>query len=131
MKKLFSKVWKSSKQPRKQRKYQANAPSHIKGKMIHSHLSKELREKHGHRSTRVKKGDKVKIMTGGFRGKTGTIERVDTKNFKVFISKVEYTKKDGSKTMYPIHVSNVMITELNMNDKRRKEKLTKKAEQRN
>lgn len=130
MKKEFSRAWKSSVQPRKQRKYQANAPLHIKRKMIHSHLSKELRQKHGKRVVRVKKGDKVKVMVGSFKGKIGAVERVDTKNCKIFISKVEYTKKDGSKTMYPIHVSNVMITELNMEDKRRKEKLTKKEEQR-
>jgi large subunit ribosomal protein L24 len=128
MEKQFSKMWKSSKQPRKQRKYQANAPNHIKKRMVQSHLTKELREKHGKRSTRVKKGDKVKVLTGSFRGKTGEVERIDIKNLKVFISKVEYTKKDGSKTMYPIHASNVMITELNMNDKRRKEKLTKKEQ---
>ncbi len=128
MEKQFSKAWKSSTQPRKQRKYQANAPLHLKRKMTQSHLSKELREKHGKRSIRVKKGDKVKIMTGGFKGKIGTIEKVDTKNSKVFITKVEYTKKDGSKTMYPIHSSNVMITELNLNDKRRKEKLVKKEQ---
>ena len=128
MKKDFSKSWKKSKQPRKQRKYQANAPSHIKGKMLQSHLSKELRQKHGKRAIRVKKGDKVKVMIGSFRGKIGVVEKVDTKNSKVFINKVEFTKKDGAKTMYPIHTSNVMITELNLDDKRRKEKMTKKDE---
>ena len=34
MKKEFSKNWKASKQPRKQRKYRANAPLHLKRKMI-------------------------------------------------------------------------------------------------
>ena len=130
MKKDFSKAWKSSIQPRKQRKYQANAPLHIKRKMSQAHLSKELREKTGRRSVLIKKGDKVKVMIGSFKGKMGQIEKVDTKNLKVFISKVEYTKKDGSKTMYPIHASNVMITELNLTDKRRKEKMTKKTESR-
>lgn len=126
MKKEFSKAWKSSVQPRKQRKYQANAPLHIKRKMLQAHLSKDLREKHGRRAIRVKKGDKVKVMIGSFRGKIGAVERVDTKNCKVFINKIEYTKKDGAKTMYPIHISNVLITELNLDDKRRKEKMAKK-----
>lgn len=124
--KKFSKSWKSSSKVGKQRKYQAQAPLHIKGKMLSAHLSKELREKHNKRSVRVRKGDKVKVMTGSFKGKTGTVERVDTQKLKVYVSKVEYTKKDGSKTMYPIHVSNIMITEFVTGDKLRKEKLSTK-----
>ena len=42
MKKIFSKHWKSSKQPRKQRKYRAKAPLHIKRKLLNVNLSKEL-----------------------------------------------------------------------------------------
>lgn len=124
MRKDFSKSWKSSTRPKKQRKYQLNAPLHIRGKMLSSHLSKELREKYTKRSIRAIKGDKVKVMVGNFKGKIGQIEKVYTKNKKVEIAGVEYTKRDGSKSKYPIHVSNLMITELNLNDKRRKEKLT-------
>ena len=32
-------------------------------------------------------------------------------------------KKDGSKAFYPIYVSNLMITELNLDDKERKIKI--------
>jgi len=34
MKKIFSTHWKASKQPRKQRKYRAKAPLHIKRKFL-------------------------------------------------------------------------------------------------
>ena len=51
MKRKFSKSWKSSKQPRKQRKYSANAPLHLKRKLLSVNLSKELRKKYGKRST--------------------------------------------------------------------------------
>ena len=62
MKQKFSTKWKSSKQPRKQRKYLANAPLHLKKKFISVNLSKELRKKHGKRNVSLRKGDIVKIM---------------------------------------------------------------------
>ena len=55
MKSQFSKSWKSSKQPRKQRKYIAKAPLHIKRKLMGVNLSKELRKKHGKRNIVVRK----------------------------------------------------------------------------
>lgn len=130
MKQTFSNTWKSSTQPRKQRKYVAQAPLHVRGKMLNSHLSKELQKKHGKRSVRVRTGDVVRIMVGNFKGKTGKIESVDTDKYKVYIEGVEYTKKDGSKIKYPIHASNVLITQFNLTDKKRKDKLTiKKTEE--
>jgi len=67
MKQKFSTTWKASKQPRKQRKYSANAPLHIKRKMLSANLSKPLREKHKIRNIEVRKGDKVIIMRGKFK----------------------------------------------------------------
>ena len=129
MDKSFSKSWISSKKPRKQRKYILNAPQHIKSKMFSSHLSKELRAKHGKRSMRPVKGDKVKIMRGKYKGQSGKIEKVDVNDQRALISGIEFIKKDGNKVMYPIHVSNLTITELNLTDKKRKaivERKTKK-----
>ncbi|MFH1506414.1 MAG: 50S ribosomal protein L24 [archaeon] len=119
MKKAFSKSWNSSKQPRKQRKYIANAPLHIKSKFLHAHLEKELRDKHQRRSFRVITGDKVKVMRGQFRGKEGKVERVDMKKGRVYVTKVEKEKIDGSKMMYPLQPSNLLITELKLDDKKR------------
>ena len=85
MKKLFSTHWKSSKQPRKQRKYQYNAPLHIKHKFLGSHLSKELIKKHGKRSIPVRKGDTVKVLVGQYKGKSGKIEKVFVKKTRVWI----------------------------------------------
>lgn len=126
MKKTFSTSWKSSKKPRKQRKYGIKAPLHIKGKFLNATLSKELRKKYGKRSFRVKKGDKIKIMRGNFRKKEGTIEKVDIKKGIVNIIKMETEKKEGSKIPRPIRPSNIMIIELNIDDKKRKEKLERK-----
>jgi large subunit ribosomal protein L24 len=126
MKSFFSKSWKSSKQPRKQVKYAANAPLHIKHKMLSSHLSTDLRKKHHKRSLPVRKGDKVKIMTGQFRGKEGKVSKVMTKRSRVYVEGIELIKKDGTKVFYPIHPSNLVITELNLDDKFRREILERK-----
>ena len=119
MKQHFSHSWRASKQPRKQIKYRANAPLHLKYKFMASHLSPELRKKHGKRAIEVRKEDRVKIMRGQFKGVSGKIERVDLKKTKVYLKGAETTKKDGSKTFYPLHPSNLMILELNLSDKKR------------
>jgi large subunit ribosomal protein L24 len=119
MKKQFSNSWKKSKQPRKQRKYRYNAPLHIKQKFMHAHLSKELRKKYAVRSIGLRKGDKVKIMRGQFKGKITSVEKVLIKKEKVYLAGIENIKRDGTKAPYPIHPSNLLITELNINDKKR------------
>jgi len=126
MKKEFAKSWIRSKQPRKQRKYRYNAPLHIKSKFSSAHLSKELKKKYGKRSVEVRKEDKVKIMRGQFKGKSGKIERVDIKKSKVYITGIEVIKKDGTKILYPIHPSNLLIEELNLTDKKRAKSLERK-----
>lgn len=119
MKQKFSKHWKASKQPRKQRKYVAKAPLHIKRKLLSVNLSKELRKKYRRRNIPVKKGDNVKIMRGKFKNKQGKIIQVYTKNSKVTIENIQIKKQDGSKANIKIHPSNLQIIELNMEDKKR------------
>lgn len=123
MKKKFSKSWKSSKRPSKQRKYRYNAPLHIRHKFLSVHLSKELIKKYNKRSIPIRKGDKVKIMRGQFKKKRGEVSRVDTKKLKVFIDSAFVAKRDGSKAFYPIYPSNLLITELKTDDKERKKLL--------
>jgi large subunit ribosomal protein L24 len=126
MKKKFVKSWNGSKQPRKQRKYRYNAPLNIKSKFLGSHLSKQLREKYKKRGIVIRKGDSIKVLRGQFKGKTGKIERVDIKKCKVYITGIEVAKKDGTKALYPIHPSNLVINELNLDDKKRKKSLERK-----
>ncbi len=115
----WSSTWKSSKQPKKQRKYTRNAPKHVQGAQLGSHLSPDLRKKYNKRAIRVRKGDKVKVMIGTFKGKTGKVDRIDTKKQRIFITGIEILKKDGSKALYPIKPSNLMIQDLDLSDKRR------------
>jgi large subunit ribosomal protein L24 len=119
MKSKFSTSWKSSKQPRKQRKYVFNMPIHLRGKLLSVHLTPALREKYHTRSTRVRKGDKVKVVKGQFKGKSGKVESVDTTRLKVIVSGINFTKKDGSKGVYPIAPANLIIEDLDTTDKRR------------
>ena len=119
MKNKFSKHWVSSKQPRKQRKYIANAPLNIKHKFLAAHLSKDLIKKYKKRSMPVRKGDTVKIVRGQFKKKAGKIEKVLLKRTRVYIENIQNVKKDGSKTYIPVHPSNLIITELNLEDKER------------
>jgi len=125
MKQKFSKKWKASKQPRKQRKYKAKAPLHLKYKMLSVHLSKELKKKYKKRSIPVRKGDVVKIIRGSFKGKKGKISKVNTKKTITHIEGIQRTRKDGTKVNVPFHPSNLIILELNLEDKKRNKKLKK------
>ena len=120
MKKRFSKSWKASKKPRKQRKYRTNAPLSIKRKFLSAHLSKELIKKYSTRNVPLRKEDKVKIVRGQFRKKTGKVVKVLVKKSKVYIENIQNMKNDGTKTYYPIDPSNLIILELNLMDKKRK-----------
>jgi len=126
MKNKFSRSWKASKKPRKQRKYRYQAPLHIKQKFMIARLSKELQKKYNIKRIQVKKGDTVKIMRGQFQKKTGKVNAVNLKKERVFVENAHYIKKDGAKSFYPIHPSNLLITELIIEDKKRKNKLERK-----
>jgi large subunit ribosomal protein L24 len=123
--KFWSKHWKSSKQPRKQRKYVYHAPFHIRHKFLSAHLSKELREKYKKRSLPVRKGDEVEVMKGKFKKKTGKISRVDMSEIKVYIDGITRKKVDGSEIPVPIHPSKLKIINLNLDDKKRLEVLNR------
>ncbi len=122
----FSSSWKGSKNPGKQRKYRANSPLHLKQKLVNAHMSKDLRKKYSKRSIRIRKGDKVKVMAGRFSGHEGKVESVELKKTRVYVSGVEITKKDGTKRPLSIHPSNLMITDLSLEDKLRQKILERK-----
>ena len=119
MKTKFNKNWKASKQPRKQRKYLATAPLHIKRKLLATNLSKELRKKYGRRNIELRKGDLVKILRGKFKKKQGKVIRIKTKSLKVYIENIQVKKREGSKIDVPVKASNLQIIELNAEDKKR------------
>lgn len=124
--KKFSKTWKSSRKQSKQRKFRLNAPLHVKQKFVNTHLSKELRKKYSKRSIGIRKGDKIKVMHGQFKKHEGKVEMIDLKKTRVFVNGVEVTKKDGTKKMIALNPSNLMVVELNLDDKFRQKSLERK-----
>lgn len=123
MKTKFSRSWKSSKQPRKQRKYRYNAPLHIKRKFMSVNLSKDLRKKYSTRNLEIRKGDTAKVMKGKFKKKTAKVSQVLLKKGKVYLDGIQVTRKDGTKVAVPFEPSNLQVLELNLDDKKRFAKL--------
>jgi large subunit ribosomal protein L24 len=119
MKQKFSIKWRKSKQRRKQRKYRANAPLHIKHKMLSTNLSKDLRKKHGRRNIPLRKNDLVLIMRGKFKKKKGKVIQINLKKGIVYVEGIQKTKKEGSKVNVALRNSNLQIQELDLEDKKR------------
>ena len=115
----FKKGWKASIKPRNQRKYRVGIALHAMRKFLSCHLSKDLRTKYGHRNIGVRKGDKVKVLRGTWRGKTGEVRQVWIRRSKVTVEGIEIIRKNGAKVFVPLEVSNLMIISLNTDDKRR------------
>ena len=109
-----------SKRPSKQRKAVYQAPLHRKHKLLAAHLSKELRKQMGKRSLPVRTGDEVKVMRGKFKGTNGKISKVDMKKLRVYIEGIKRKKVSGEEVFVPIRPSNLMLTNPNMEDPKRK-----------
>lgn len=108
-----------SKKPRKQRKFLYNAPKHLRRKIMSAHLSKELRKQYKRRSFPIRKGDEVRIMRGEFKGKSGKVVKVDTKNYRVYVEGIKKKRTVGTEYLVPIHPSKLEIIKLNLEDKKR------------
>lgn len=117
---------KSSK-PSKQRKYQFQAPLHIRRKMLSSRLSDNLREKHGVRGLPVRTGDSVRIMRGDFAGLEGKVERIEYSTGRIYVEGMTREKAAGVASKLPVHASKVQITNLNLSDKWRSGLLAEKG----
>jgi len=115
----------TSKQKRKQRKRLYNAPLHKRNKIVSVMLSKELKEKHKKRNAPIRKGDKVKVLRGDFKGHEDEITRVDLSNYRVYVKGVINKKAHGEEVQRPVHPSNLMITQMNVEDKKRTKLLSR------
>ena len=127
MKKQFSKKWIRSSQRRKQRKYRIHAPLHMKQKMVSAHLDKKLRKEFGRRSVNLRRDDEVIVKRGDFRRKTGKVTKIDLKKMRVFIDNVKKKKGSGQEVQIPIDPSNLIVTKLNLDDKRRRKFIERKG----
>ncbi len=109
----------SSKSPRKQRRRIYKSPLHSHKNMLKCRLDEFLREEYAMRSLVPKTGDLVRIMRGQFRETEGKIVRVDYRNVRIYIDSATTTKADGKEAQIPIHPSNLMLVELELDDDRR------------
>jgi len=114
-------------QPRKQHKMLYQAPSHIRYKHFSAPLSPTLKATYLVNSIPVRLGDTVRILRGDRKGIEGKISKVDRSNYRVFVEGVTREKVDGTAILVPIHPSKVMITNLNLDDKWRRESLKVQA----
>jgi len=88
-----------------------------------SPLSKELRERYHTRRTVARKDDTVKIVRGEFKGIEGKVTKVIPQDGRLTVDGVNKEKIAGGTAPVPIHASNVVITSLSLNDKKRKKQL--------
>lgn len=109
---------KSSK-PKKQRKMYAEMPLHKRQKTMAVHLGKELRKRIGKRALVIKKGDKVKIMRGNSRGKTGKVAAVYYGRRIVHVEGIVRKRSDGREVPVQLHASNLLLLEMEGKDDRR------------
>jgi large subunit ribosomal protein L24 len=110
-------------QPRKQRKLLYQAPSHIRHKHLSAPLSSSLKTSHKVNSISVRRGDTVKVTRGDRKGTEGKVTKVDKKKYRIFIEGITQQKVDGTAVPTSIHASKVMITNLNLEDKWRRESI--------
>jgi len=113
--------------PRKQRKRLHQAPLHKRYKRFSAPLSPKLKESHNINSVPVRTGDTVQIMAGDRKGFEGKVTGVDRGKYRVFVEGVTQEKVDGTPVPIPLHPSKVMITQLNLDDKWRRETLKRKG----
>ncbi|MFC1752312.1 50S ribosomal protein L24 [Thermoproteota archaeon] len=113
--------------PNKSRKEMYNAPQHVQSSMIGSMLSQDLRKKYGVKSIRIRKKDGVKVLRGEYKGVEGKITKIFIKNGCINVEGVTHEKIAGGTIPIKIHSSNVMVTNLNMEDNLRRNKLDKKG----
>ena len=112
-----------STQPRKERKTLYNLPVHKNRAAIAAHLDEPLLLKYNTRSATVRKGDTVRVMRGEYAGITGKVVEVNTRTRKVTVEGVTITKADSTQKARPLDPSNLVLTKLNLEDPKRREKL--------
>ncbi len=116
--------------PTKQRKMLYQAPNHIRHKFFAAPLSPELEASRRLKTIPVRSGDTVRIMRGDHKGFEGKITSINRRKYRIYVEGLTREKVDGTTIFVPIHPSKVMIINLNLDDKWRKNVLEKRKEAR-
>ena len=118
-----------SKQHRKQRKDYFDAPLHLRNRRMTAPLSNALREKYGIRRLPVHKDDKVIVFKNRSEDEEikGKVIKVIPQRYSIHIEGHSKEKADGTIVSFPVHPSNVVITSLNLRDKKRREMIKRRS----
>ena len=100
---------------------------HMRSGSIAAHVVDNLRQQYRLRSCRVVKGDTVRVTRGEYNGIEGKVESVDTMTGGLAIEGIQREKVRGGNVKVRIHSSNVMITNMNLDDKYRRERLEERS----
>ncbi len=108
-------------------------------KNMNVHLSKDLISKYGIKNFPVRKGDMVRIVRGDAEkdeklnivGKEGKVIKIMTDKGKVVVENINIAKSDGKMKPRKLDPSALVLTKIVLEDKKRKERLTKLASLRN
>jgi len=112
-----------TRQPRKQRNKKRDAPLHEKQKQVRATLTADLREEYGQRNVRVNAGDTVEVLRGDHAGEEGEVLEVDLRDEVIHVEEVTVEKTDGEEVPRPLDASNVRVTDLDLEDEVRQERL--------
>ncbi|AHG04467.1 50S ribosomal protein L24 [Halobacterium sp. DL1] len=112
-----------TKQPHKQRNRTERASLHERHKQVRAHLSEDLREEYGQRRVRVNVGDTVEVMRGDYAGEEGEVIDVDLRDASVSVEDVTVEKADGEEVPRAMDASNLRVTDLDLEDDVRAERL--------
>ncbi len=91
---------------------------HVRHTLMGAHLTPDLRKKYNRRSLPVRTGDTIKLMRGKDKSHTGVVRSVNLKRGKITVDGLTSTKADLSEVPRAIEPSNVMITKLDLSDKK-------------
>ncbi len=113
-----------SSKPGKVRKYSFTAPLHmVNSRNAKAALSSDMKVKYARSTVRVRPGDSVKLIKGEYSGIEGKIQKVYPKEGRVTIEGITREKIAGGTTPVKIAIPNLIVTNLNLDDKWRREKL--------
>ena len=110
---------------RNQQTYRAT--NQVISKQICAPISKDLRKKYSRRSARIMLEDTIRVIRGEYKGITGKVSKISTDSNSIAIEGNKKEKLKGDKIDIYIHVTNVIITALNTDDKWRLKILEKKS----
>ena len=118
-----------TRQPHKQREAQREAALHERHKQVRATLSSDLRAEYDRRSVRVNQGDTVEVMRGDFAGDDGEVLAVDLRDATIQVEGITNETVDGEEVPRPLDASNVRVTDLELSDEIRQNRLEPEDEQ--